>query len=140
MKNYKSKSVMALVCLTACLTLVLVPAPVRAQSSTNLYISLNPTTVLAGEWARVTAVVINNSTSALKTTVTFSATDPCGTKVSLGYNRLSLAPGEQVLITTAYPTSPDACRGTHAVTISASGGKGKGGSVGPTATAYLEVQ
>ena len=123
-----------------CLTMVLVPAPVKAQTSANLYISLNPTSVLAGEWARVTTVVMNNSSSGLKTTVTFTAVDTCGTKTSLGYNRLSLAAGEQVLITTAYPTSPEACRGTHVVTASLGGGKGKAASTGATATANLEVQ
>jgi hypothetical protein len=122
---------------------MLTPMPVNAQTSgLNLYVSLNPTTVLAGEWARVTGVVINNSASSAKITVTFSAVDPCGTKMSLGYNRLSLGPGEQVLITTAYPTSPDACRGTHVVTMSTGGstGKGKTASAGTTASANLEVQ
>jgi hypothetical protein len=128
-----TKSALAL----ACLTLVLVPAPVSAQSGATLYISLNPTTVLAGEWARVTTVVMNNSTSSFRTTVTFSAVDPCGTKTALGYNRLALAPGEQVLITTAYPTSANACRGTHVVTAS-TGGKGK--TVGTSVSANLEVQ
>ena len=125
-----------------CLTLVLIPLPVNAQTSgLNLYISLNPTTVLAGEWARVTTVVINNSGTSVRTTVTFSAVDTCGTKVSLGYNKLALGPGEQVLITTAYATSPDACRGTHVVTASAGGGgKGKTASTGTIATANLEVQ
>ena len=129
------------VLMVVCLTMVLVPAPVKAQSSASLYISLNPTTVLAGEWARVTTVVINNSSSGLKTTVTFTAVDPCGTKTSLGYNRLSLAAGEQVLITTAYPTSPDACRGTHVVTAAiGGGGKGRTASSAVTASANLEVQ
>ena len=125
----------------ACLTLILIPMPVNAQTSgLNLYVSVNPTTVLAGEWARVKGVVINNSASGAKITVTFTAVDPCGTKMSLGYNRLSLGPGEQVLITTAYATSPDACRGTHVVTMSTGGSKGKTTSAGTIATANLEVQ
>jgi hypothetical protein len=133
MRNYMMKSFLAL----ACLALVLVPMPVKASS--DMYISVNPTTVLAGEWARVTGVVMNNSSRSVKTTVTFTAVDPCGTEMNLGFNRLSLAPGEQVLITTSYPTSSNACHGTHTVTMS-SGGKGKNSAPVPGATAYLEVQ
>jgi hypothetical protein len=136
MRNQLIKTVFAL----SCLAMVLVPLPTSAQSSTAMYISLNPTTVLAGEWARVTGVVMNNSTSKLRITVTFTAFDPCGTKMDLGYNRLALNPGEQVLITTAYPTSADSCRGTHTVTMSSGGGKGKAAAATPGATAYLEVQ
>jgi hypothetical protein len=124
----------------ACLALVLVPLPVSAQSSTGLYISVNPTTVLAGEWARVTGVVMNNSTSKIRITVTFTAVDPCGTTMDLGYNRLALNPGDQVLITTAYPTSATACRGTHVVSMSTGGSKGKNSALAPSATALLEVQ
>jgi hypothetical protein len=120
------------------MSMVLVPAPVSAQSAgTNLFISVSPTTVVAGEWAGVSAVVLNNSTSKLRITVTFAAYDPCGTKTDLGYNRLALAPGQSVLVTTAYPTKGSSCRGTHAVTISTGG---KGGNAGISATAYLEVQ
>ncbi|HEX6717305.1 MAG TPA: hypothetical protein VF088_09340 [Pyrinomonadaceae bacterium] len=136
MRNKLMKSVLAL----SCLAIILVPLPASAQSSTAMYISVNPTTVLAGEWARVTGVVMNNSTSKLRITVTFAAVDPCGTKMDLGYNRLALNPGEQVLITTAYPTSVDSCRGTHTVTMSSGGGKGKTAAASPSATAYLEVQ
>jgi hypothetical protein len=134
MRNHLIKSFLAL----TCLALVLVPMPVNA--SADMYISVNPTTVLAGEWARVTGVVMNNSTRSLKATITFTAVDPCGTQMSLGYNRLSLAPGEQVLITTSYPTSPDACKGTHAVIMSSGAAKGKNSAPVPGATAYLEVQ
>jgi hypothetical protein len=109
--------------------------PVNAAA--EMYLSVNPTTVLAGEWVRVTGVVMNNSSSKVRMTVKFSAVDPCGTTMDLGYNRLALNPGEQVLITTAYPTSASACRGTHAVTMS-SGGKGK--TAATAVTAYVEVQ
>ncbi len=132
MKNLLMKCVLSV----ACLTLVLVPAPVNAQSSTSLYISVSPTTVVAGEWAGVSAVVINNSKSKLRTTITFTAVDPCGTETALGYNRLALGPGQSVLVTTAYPTKADSCRGTHTVTVTAGGTK----SSGPSAVAYLEVQ
>jgi hypothetical protein len=83
-------------------------------------------------------VVMNDSTSKIRITVTFSAMDPCGTGTNLGYNRLVLAPGQQVLITTAYPTT--SCLGTHTVTISTGGGSGKNSSAGVSATAYLTVQ
>jgi hypothetical protein len=134
MRNYLIKSVLAL----ACLTLVLVPAPVKTHAAgMDMYINVSPTSVLAGEWAGVSAVVINNSSSKMRMTVTFTAVDPCGTKMSLGYNRLALAPGQSVLVTTAYPTSADSCRGTHTVTISTGG---KGNNAGSSANAYLEVQ
>lgn len=122
----------------ACLTLVLVPGPVATQAAgMDMYISVSPTSVLAGEWAGVSAVVMNNSSSRVRMTVTFAAVDPCGTKMDLGYNRLVLAPGQSVLVTTAYATDPNACRGTHTVTIS-TGGKGK--NSGSSANAYLNVQ
>ena len=134
MRNYFVKGALAL----ACLALVLVPAPVKTQAAgMEMYMSVSPTAVAAGEWAGVSAVVMNNSESKMRVTVSFSAVDPCGTKMDLGYNRLALAPGQSVLVTTAYPTNPDACRGTHTVSIS-TGGKGK---VGPaSASANLEVQ
>jgi hypothetical protein len=134
MRDYITQKV--LVILGAMIVLVAISLPAKAQSSTSLYISLNPTTVLAGEWSRVSAVVINESTAKVRVTVTFVAVDPCGTQTTLGYNRLALAAGEQVLITTAYPTKVDSCRGTHAVTISTGG---KGGTPGTSATAYLQV-
>ena len=131
MRNYLIRSFLAL----ACLALVLVPVPVKA--ATDMWISVSPTSVLAGEWAGVSAVISNNSSSKLRITVTFTATDPCGTTMDLGYNRLALAPGQSVLVTTAYPTSVNSCRGTHAVTVSTGGGKGRTAITG--ATAYLEV-
>lgn len=119
MRNYLIKSVIAL----ACLTLVLVPVPVKAAGPT-MYVTVSPTSVLAGEWAGVSAVVINSSSSKLRITITFSAVDTCGTKMDLGYNRLALNPGQSVLVTTAYPTSASACRGTHVVTVSTGGKSG----------------
>src|SRR5258705_11063745 len=113
MRNHYIKSMLAL----TFLTLVLVPMPVQAAGPT-MYITVSPTAVLAGEWAGVSAVVINSSSAKLRVTVTFSAVDTCGTKMDLGYNRLALAPGQSVLVTTAYPTSASACRGSHAVNVS----------------------
>ena len=133
MKDYLMQKVLVIV--GAMIMLVSISLPVKAQS-TSLYISLNPTTVLAGEWSRVSAVVINESTAKVRATVTFVAVDPCGTQTTLGYNRLALAAGEQVLITTAYPTKAGSCRGPHSVTISTDG---KGGAQGTSATAYLQV-
>jgi hypothetical protein len=118
-------------------SMILVPAPVGAQSGVTLYVNVNPTTVTAGEWAAVSGVVVNNTGGRLRTTVTFTAYDPCGTKTDLGYNRLALAAGQSVLITTAYPTKASSCRGTHTVTIAM---PGKGATVGASATTNLEVQ
>ena len=118
-------------------SLVLVPTEVRAQSEVTLFISVNPTTVMAGEWSGVSGVVVNNTSAKLRVTVTFSAVDPCGTKTDLGYNRLALGPQQSVLVTTAYPTKASTCRGTNIVTISTAG---KGGDPGTSASANLEVQ
>jgi hypothetical protein len=135
MRNYFTKSLLAL----ACLTMILMPAPMNAQSAgMGMYISVNPTAVLAGEWAGVSAVVTNSSSSKERITVTFKAVDPCGNEMDLGYNRLALAPGQSVLVTTAYPTSASACRGMHTITIST--GNGRKNSSGSNASAYLEVQ
>ncbi len=131
MRNYLIKSVLAL----TCLTMVLVPVPVKAAGPT-MYINVSPTTVMAGDWAGVSAVIVNSSTGKLRVTVTFSAVDTCGTKMDLGYNRLALAPGQSVLVTTAYPTKADSCRGTHVVTVSTGG---KGGNTGTSASTNLEV-
>jgi len=114
-------------------SMTLVPAPVSA-AGVNLTVTVSPTSVLAGEWAGVSGIVVNNSTAKIKTTVTFSAVDSCGTKTDLGYNRLMLAAGQSVLITTAYPTSASACRGTHTITMTMAG---RGGG---SATTTLEVQ
>ncbi|HZE69756.1 MAG TPA: hypothetical protein VE135_09555 [Pyrinomonadaceae bacterium] len=131
MRKHLMTSALAL----ACLTLILVPMPV--QASPDMFISVNPTTLIAGEWAGVSAVIINTSSSKARITVTFEAVDPCGTKMDLGYNRLALAPGQSVLVTTAYPTSANSCRGMHAVSVS-TGAKGRSAPI--SATAYLEVQ
>jgi len=135
MRSYVVKSVM----LIACLALVLVPAPVTTKAAgMDMFLSVSPTSVMAGEWAGVSAIVVNNSGSKVRMTVTFSAVDPCGTTTDLGYNRLVLNAGQSVLVTTAYPTSANACRGTHTITMSTGGGgKGKASSTGVSTT--LEV-
>jgi hypothetical protein len=115
-------------------SMVLVPAPVNAQSPITVYVNVSPTSVLAGEWASVSGVVINNSNSKQRVTITFSAVDTCGTKTDLGYNRLALGSGQSVLVTTAYPTKASACRGIHTVTASISG------KSATSAAAPLDVQ
>jgi hypothetical protein len=138
MKNHLNKGVMALVCLTACLTLVLVPAPVNAQSSpVAMTIRVNPLTTSPGGTVGVFAFVTNTSGSRLRTTATISSLAPCGIETNLGYNKLVLNPGQTVQVTVSYPLAPDACLGTYAVSISVS--SGKNGTVSST-TAYLTVQ
>ncbi len=139
MTNYFKKSVMVLTCLTACLTLVLVPAPVNAQSSgVGLSISVNPLTASPGGTVGVFALVTNNTGAKLRTTVTISSLSPCGIETNIGYNKLALTPGQTVQVTVSYPLPPNACMGTYAVSIiSNSGGKNSSQS---SATAYLTVQ
>jgi hypothetical protein len=139
MKNYLSKSVMTLVCLTACLTLVFVPAPVQAQSSPiGLTIRVNPTISSPGGTVGVFGIITNNTSSKLRTTVTLSSLSACGIQTQIGYTRVALNAGQSMQITVSYPLAPDACVGLYAVSIGASSG-GKNASES-SATAYLTVQ
>jgi len=115
----------------ACLTLVSVPLPAKAQGSDlGMSISVNPSEVTPGATVGVFAIVTNNTSKQLRTTVTFSSVSPCGTETSLGYNRLSLYPGQTVWVTVSYPVPPDACKGTYTISISE-----KSSSEGPSASA-----
>jgi hypothetical protein len=127
--------VLNVVILFACLSFL--PSISTAHASdVTLYVSVSPTTVVAGEWASVSGVVVNNTAAKVRLTVTFQAVDTCGTKTDLGYNRLALEPGQSVLVTTAYATKAASCRGTHVITFSTGG---KGGSTAISAAANLEV-
>jgi len=140
MRNHLIKSVVAAICLA----MVLVPAPVTAQSSDlGLSIRVTPTLTAPGTTVGVVAMVTNNTSSKVRTTVTFTSLSPCGVTTGIGYNRLTLNPGQTVMVTTTYPIAPDACIGQYAVSISAkSGGGGKNATAAaaPSATAYLMVQ
>lgn len=139
MRSYVVKSLLAL----ACISLLAVPMPVGAQSSNvGLSIGVNPTTTTPGSMVGVFAMVVNNSTKDLRTTVTFTSQSPCGTQTSLGYHKLDLFPGQTIMVTVSYPIPPDACKGQYAVNITASGSGGKNNSAASTAssTAYLMVQ
>ena len=136
MQNYLIKSVLALFCLT----LVLVPVPVKAQSSDiGLTVTLSPATTIPGGTVAVYALVTNSSTSRIRTTVTLSSLSPCGIETSLGYHKLVLNPGASIYVTAGYKLLPDACLGLHAVTATVGGG-GKTGAASPSTTAYLTVQ
>ena len=139
MRNYLVRMFLAL----ACLTLVAVPLPVNAQSDLGMSISVNPSEVTPGATVGVFAIVTNNTSKQLRTTVTFSSVSPCGTEASLGYNRLSLYPGQTVWVTVSYPIPPDACKGTYTVSISEKSG-GKAGSASsaadPSASCFLSVK
>jgi len=127
------RSVFALLCLT----MVLVPAPVKAQSSDlTMSIAAYPSTAHAGDDIGIYALVINSTSGKLRTTVTFTSLSPCGKQTTLGFNRLSLYPNQGIQLSIQYALPADACPGTYAVTIS-SGGKN---SVGSSATTYITVQ
>jgi hypothetical protein len=135
MLHYLTKSVVALIFLT----LLAVSVPVRAQSSdVGLSIRVNPTTSTAGGTVGVFAVVTNNTSSKLRTTVTLASTSACGVQTNIGYSKLALNPGQAIQVTVSYVLAPDACAGQDAITISSSSG-GKN-STGSSATAYLTVQ
>ena len=147
MKQSVSRSAAALFCLAACLALVVIPRPARAQGGPNaatastlgLSISVNPTTVAAGGTVGVFAFVTNNSGSRIRQTVTITSLSACGIENNIGYNKLVLNPGQTVQVTVSYPLAPDACTGSYAVTISAPSGKG-GTATTSSATAYFTVQ
>ncbi len=116
MRTYIISSLLAL----ACVALLGVNIPVRGQTSdVGLTIRVNPTSVSRGTTVGVFAFVTNNTASKLRTTVTFTATAPCGTQTSIGYNKLALDPGQTVQVTVSYPVASNVCVGTQAITISA---------------------
>jgi hypothetical protein len=121
----------------ACLALVLVPAPVNAQSGLTMSIAGYPSTAHAGDDIGVYALVINSTSGKMRATVTFTSLSPCGKQTTLGYNRLSLYPNQGIQLSVQYALPADACPGTYAVTISSGGGKN---SVGSSATTYITVQ
>jgi hypothetical protein len=139
MRNYGIKSVMAHICLTACLMLVLVPLPVQAQSSVGLSLRLSASTVSPGGTVGLFGLVTNNTGSRLRTTVTYTSISACGIETNIGSTRVALNPGQTIQVTASYPLAPDACRGLYAVSIGADSG-GKNASAGSSATAYLTVQ
>lgn len=118
MKNHLLRRVMML----ACLTVLLVPAPGRAQGSTyGLSIRVSPTTTSPGTTVGVIGYVTNNTNKKQRTTVTFTSLSPCGIQTGIGYNRVSLNPGQTMMITTTYPLAPNACVGAYTISITASG-------------------
>lgn len=140
MKLSFRRTITTVACLLACVTLVLVPAPVGAQSGgIGLTISVNPSTVSAGGTVGVFAFVTNNTGSRLRQTVTVSSLSACGIQNNIGYNKVVLNPGQTVQVTVSYPLAPNACSGLYAVTISAPSGKG-GAATASSATAYFTVQ
>jgi len=135
MRGYLTNSMLLL----ACVVLLGLSFPVTGQSSdVGLSIRVNPTTTSPGNTVGVFAFVTNNTASKLRTTVTITATAPCGLKTNLGSNRLALNPGQTVQVTVSYPVASDVCLGTQAITISTdSGGKTVASS---SATTTLTVQ
>jgi len=140
MRNYLTKGVVTAICLA----MVLVPAPVRAQGSDlGLTIRVSPSTTAPGTTVGVISTVTNNSSSKIRTTVTFTSLSPCGDETSIGYNRMSLNPGQTLIVTVTYPIAADACVGMYEISIAAKtggGGKNATAAATPSATAFLMVQ
>ncbi len=138
MRSHLIKSTLGLVCMA--LFCVLTAANAQGQSL-GLSIRVNPTTISPGGTVGVFAMVTNNTSSKVRTTVTFTSLSPCGTETNLGYNKLALNPSQTVQVTVSYPIPPDACLGQYAVSISASSGGGKNSTSSTLiSTAYLLVQ
>ena len=141
MRKYLVTTVLSL----ACLALISLPLPVRAQSAeVALSISASPTTVARGGNVVVSALVTNTTSKRMRATVTLMSLSPCGTETSLSYQRINLEAGRTVALTVLYPISADACQGMYSLTISADSGKSSPGNNAPatksSATAYVTVQ
>ena len=123
------QSVLAL----ACLTMILVPAPVQAQSSdVGLSIRVTPTTTAPGTTVGIISYITNNTSKKMRTTVNFTSLSPCGIETSIGNNRLALNPGQTMMVTATYPLAADSCLGSYTVSITTGSGA--------TTSAYLLVQ
>jgi len=131
MRNYIIKSVLAL----ACLAMVLVPVPVRAQTAEkgqsgtlaacgNVSVWTSSPQVTRGYNLGVVAMLVNCSSSKQRITVNFTSLSACGTETAIGYNRVALNPGQSIQVTFAYPIPADACPGLYTITVEASSGKG----------------
>ena len=139
MRNYMVKSIFA----TILLSMVLVPMPVKA-ADLGMTLRVTPSTTTPGTTVGVVGVLTNNTSSKVRTTVTFTSVDPCGVETAIGYNRLQLDPGFSIIVTATYPIPADACKGTYTITMTAktSGGSGKnsGAASIPSTTTTLTVQ
>ena len=108
MRKYLVTTVLSL----ACLALISLPLPVRAQSAeVALSISASPTTVARGGNVVVSALVTNTTSKRMRATVTLMSLSPCGTETSLSYQRINLEAGRTVALTVLYPISADDCQG-----------------------------
>lgn len=141
MRNYIIKSFFTL----ACLVLVAVPLPVRAQSAdVGVSISASPTSVARGGNVVVSALVTNNTSKKMRATVTIMSLSPCGVETSLSYQKINLDAGRSVFLTLLYPISADACQGMYTLTINADSGRTSQSRVSSSATssanAYVTVE
>ncbi|SRR5438876_1968705 len=118
MLNYLKKGVLAVVCLTLFLAI-----SGRGQTSdVGITLRLNPTTVAPGGTVGVFALVTNNTSAKLRTTVTFTSLSACGIQSNIGYSKLALNPGQSIQVTVSYPIATDACLGQYTVTATATSG------------------
>jgi hypothetical protein len=141
MRNHLIKSIVAAICLS----MVLIPAEVTAQNSSDVGMSIrvNPSTINPGGTVGVFGLVTNNTSSKMRTAVTITSMSSCGTETVLGSGRLTLNPGQTIQVTVSYPLAPDACVGTYTVSITArspGGGKNSTASADASASAFLVVQ
>ena len=134
MRDYLTRSLLTAICV-----LLIVGISAKAQSGdVGLSISVNPTTTSPGSTVGVFSFVTNNTNNKLRTIVTVTSASPCGTQTNIGYNRLTLEPGQTVQVTVSYPVASNACAGNYAISINASSGA-KNSPV-TSATTYLLVQ
>lgn len=140
--NRKHFTIAALALL--CLSLVAMPSGTGAQTSDlGLSVKTGSPTATRGEGVAVFGLVTNNTSSKMRTTVSFSAHSPCGTETFIGQARVWLDPGKSVALSSYYAIPADACTGTYAITLSEDSGKGKNSTSSastPSATAYVDVQ
>src|SRR5216683_1268720 len=123
----------------ACLALVLVPVPVKAQNGgtaacANVSVYTSSPAVTRGYNIGVVAMLVNCSSSKQRITVNFTSVSACGVETAIGYNRVALNPGQGIQVTVAYAIPANACPGIYTVTVEASGGKGTLGTSSTTFT------
>src|SRR5437867_3785811 len=103
-----TRSVLAL----ACLTIVLAPVPLKAQTSalSVVMVQTNTVTATAGWPIGISTLVANYSSSKVRGKVTLTLQSPCSTTATtIGYSNLALSPGQGTWVTLSYPIPSAAC-------------------------------
>jgi len=116
MRNYLIKSVMALVFLAVCLTLVSVPVSARGGCATAS-VGTSPLTASPGQNVGIYGGISNCAGSKQRYLVEITITSACGVKTLLTSNVIRFNPFENRLISANANVPPDTCLGVATVTM-----------------------